>query len=76
MPGLWLEEFFEGQVFDHPIRRTITESDNVLFCGMTMNPAARLRSGVCPAQITTVSTGSSCGAPFTVTSSPSDVIAS
>ena len=40
MPGLWLEEFFEGQVFDHPIRRTITESDNVLFCGMTMNPAA------------------------------------
>lgn len=40
MPGLWLEEFSEGQVFDHPIRRTITESDNVLFCGMTMNPAA------------------------------------
>lgn len=40
MPGLWLEEFFEGQVFDHPIRRTVTESDNVLFCGMTMNPAA------------------------------------
>jgi acyl dehydratase len=40
LPGLWLEEFFEGQVFDHPIRRTITESDNFLFCGMTMNPAA------------------------------------
>jgi acyl dehydratase len=40
MPGLWLEEFVDGLVFDHPIRRTITESDNVLFCGMTMNPAA------------------------------------
>lgn len=40
MPGLWFEEFAEGQVFDHPIRRTITEADNVLFCGMTMNPAA------------------------------------
>lgn len=40
MPGLWFEQFFEGQVFDHPIRRTITEADNVLFCGMTMNPAA------------------------------------
>jgi acyl dehydratase len=40
MPGLWFEEFSEGQVFEHPIRRTITESDNVLFCGMTMNPAA------------------------------------
>ncbi|MCC7281181.1 MAG: MaoC family dehydratase [Acetobacteraceae bacterium] len=40
MPGLWLDEMFEGQVFDHPIRRTITEADNVLFCAMTMNPAA------------------------------------
>jgi acyl dehydratase len=40
MPGLWFEEFVEGKVFDHPIRRTITEADNVLFCGMTMNPAA------------------------------------
>ncbi len=40
MPGLWLEDFFEDQVFDHPIRRTITEADNVLFCGITMNPAA------------------------------------
>lgn len=40
MPGLWLEEFSEGQEFNHPIRRTITEADNVLFCGMTMNPAA------------------------------------
>jgi acyl dehydratase len=40
MPGLWFEDFVEGQVFEHPIRRTITESDNFLFCGMTMNPAA------------------------------------
>jgi acyl dehydratase len=40
MPGIWFEDFSVGQVFDHPIRRTVTESDNVLFCGMTMNPAA------------------------------------
>ncbi len=39
MPGLYFEEFTVGQVFDHPWRRTVTEADNVLFCGMTMNPA-------------------------------------
>ncbi|MDX5365939.1 MAG: MaoC family dehydratase, partial [Alphaproteobacteria bacterium] len=34
------EEFEEGHVFQHPIRRTVTETDNVLFSTMTMNPAA------------------------------------
>jgi acyl dehydratase len=29
-----------GQTFDHPIRRTITETDNVLLTTMTHNPAA------------------------------------
>jgi acyl dehydratase len=29
-----------GQVFDHPIRRTITEADNVMISAMTHNPAA------------------------------------
>ncbi len=28
-----------GTVIDHAIRRTITESDNVMFTSMTMNPA-------------------------------------
>lgn len=40
MPGRYFEEFSLGQVFDHPIRRTITETDNVLFTTMTHNPAA------------------------------------
>lgn len=40
MPGLYFEEFSVGQVFNHPIRRTITESDNVLITTMTHNPAA------------------------------------
>jgi len=40
MPGLYFEEFTVGQVFDHPIRRTITETDNVLMTTMTHNPAA------------------------------------
>lgn len=40
MPGLWFEELEEGRVIAHPIRRTITESDNTLFSAMTMNPAA------------------------------------
>jgi acyl dehydratase len=39
MAGLFFEEFSVGQAFDHPWRRTVTEMDNVLFCGMTMNPA-------------------------------------
>ena len=40
MSGLYFEEFSVGQVFDHPIRRTITEADNVFFTTMTHNPAA------------------------------------
>lgn len=38
MTGLWFEDFEEGQVFDHPIRRTVTEMDNVLFSALTHNP--------------------------------------
>ena len=40
MSGLYFEEFSVGQSFDHPIRRTITETDNVLLTTMTHNPAA------------------------------------
>jgi acyl dehydratase len=40
MAGLYYEEFKVGQVFEHPIRRTVTEMDNVLFTAMTHNPAA------------------------------------
>ena len=39
MAGLYFEEFQVGQVFDHAIRRTITETDNVIFSTMTHNPA-------------------------------------
>lgn len=40
MAGLYFEEFHVGQVFQHAIRRTLTEADNVLFSAMTHNPAA------------------------------------
>jgi acyl dehydratase len=40
MAGLYFEEFETGQVFDHPIRRTVTEADNVLISTLTHNPAA------------------------------------
>jgi len=40
MAGLYFDEFKVGQVFEHPIRRTITETDNVLFTTMTHNPAS------------------------------------
>ena len=38
MAGLYFEEFVEGQVFEHPTGRTVTEMDNVLFSTLTMNP--------------------------------------
>lgn len=39
MPGVWFDELQVGQRFDHAIRRTVTETDNVLFTAMTHNPA-------------------------------------
>ena len=38
MAGYYLEEFEPGHVYRHPITRTVTESDNVWFSVMTMNP--------------------------------------
>ncbi|TPM34942.1 MaoC family dehydratase [Mesorhizobium sp. B2-3-5] len=38
MAGLHLEEFVVGHVFQHPLRKTVTESDNMLFSVMTLNP--------------------------------------
>jgi len=37
--GKWFEELTQGLVIHHAIRRTLTESDNVAFTTMTMNPA-------------------------------------
>lgn len=38
MPGLYYEEFEVGMQFDHELTRTVTETDNVMFCAMTHNP--------------------------------------
>lgn len=38
--GLYFEEFSVGQRFEHQVRRTVTETDNLLFSALTMNPAA------------------------------------
>jgi acyl dehydratase len=40
MAGLFFEQFEIGQIFIHDIRRTVTETDNLLFSTMTHNPAA------------------------------------
>ena len=40
MAGLWFEQFEVGQRFEHDIRRTVTETDNLLFSTLTHNPAA------------------------------------
>lgn len=37
--GVWFDELSVGQRFEHAIRRTVTETDNVLFTAMTHNPA-------------------------------------
>jgi acyl dehydratase len=40
MAGLYFEQFEVGQRFEHAVRRTVTETDNLLFSALTMNPAA------------------------------------
>ena len=40
MAGLYFDELEPGQRFEHAVRRTVTEADNVLFSTLTMNPAA------------------------------------
>jgi acyl dehydratase len=38
--GLYFEQFTVGQKFEHKVHRTVTETDNLLFSALTMNPAA------------------------------------
>ena len=40
MGGLWFEEYSVGMRFEHVLRRTVTETDNLLFSVLTHNPAA------------------------------------
>ncbi len=37
MPGKYFEDLEVGARIKHPIGRTVTEMDNVLFCALTMN---------------------------------------
>lgn len=39
MAGVWFDELSVGQRFEHAIRRTVTETDNVLFTTLSHNPA-------------------------------------
>ena len=38
MAGLWFEDFEVGRVYRHPITRTVTQMDNIMFSCLTMNP--------------------------------------
>jgi acyl dehydratase len=40
MAGQYYEQLEEGRVFQHAIRRTVTETDNLLFTALTHNPAS------------------------------------
>lgn len=39
MAGLFFDEMHVGQIFKHPIRRTVTEADNLFVTALTHNPA-------------------------------------
>ena len=39
MAGVWFDELSVGRRFEHAIRRTVTETDNLLFSTMSHNPA-------------------------------------
>ena len=36
--GMYFEAFEVGKVYDHTLRRTVTQMDNMLFSNMTLNP--------------------------------------
>ena len=38
MAGRWFEELEVGRVYHHPITRTVTQMDNMMFSCLTMNP--------------------------------------
>lgn len=38
MPGCYFEELEVGRRFEHELRRTVTEMDNMLFSNLTLNP--------------------------------------
>jgi acyl dehydratase len=40
MAGLYFEELTVGRTFQHAIRRTVSETDNIFFSALTHNPAA------------------------------------
>jgi len=39
MAGRYFEQLNVGDIFEHEIRKTVTESDNSWFCAATYNPA-------------------------------------
>jgi acyl dehydratase len=39
MAGLWFEQFEVGQTFEHEVRKTMLEAENMMFSHMTCNPA-------------------------------------
>ncbi len=38
MTGRWFPDWSVGDKIEHPIRRTVTETDNLLLCALTHNP--------------------------------------
>jgi len=48
MAGLWYEDFEIGKLYRHPITRTVTETDNILFSTLTHNAQPCTLTGTLP----------------------------
>ena len=36
--GMYFDDFVVGHTYEHRLRRTVTQMDNMLFSNMTLNP--------------------------------------
>src|SRR6266849_4388990 len=36
--GIYFDDFVVGHLYEHPLTRTVTQMDNMLFSNMTLNP--------------------------------------
>ena len=36
--GIYFDDFVVGHLYEHRLRRTVTQMDNMLFSNMTLNP--------------------------------------
>jgi hypothetical protein len=43
--GIYFDDFVVGHLYEHPLTRTVTQMDNMLFSNMTLNPNRSTSTG-------------------------------